>query len=176
MPAPVRPNATKAYLREKIIFVPTIADQNAPSLAVLTGASALDVTMMFYASSARPSLSTNMARSPKRVGDGETYEFVGESQASIGEIRYSFNPQAAALANEVKAFEKFLPGTTGFLVYRRGLDRNLDLAVGQFVSSYPCECGPQLEVPEGDAEGAEWAIVQSFAQTGPGVIKKAVVA
>jgi len=176
MAAPTRPTGTKAYLRKKIIFVPTgTYDPDSPSLAILNAATALDVTKMFYQSSASPSQSTNMARAPKRVGDGESYEFVGETQATLGEMRYSFNQQGVALDATVKAFEKFVPGTTGFLVFRNGIDRDTDLATGQFVTSYPCECGPQLEVDEGDAEGAETAIAQSFAQTGPKSIKKAIV-
>jgi hypothetical protein len=177
MAAPIRPAGTKAYLRKKIVFVPTgTYDPAAPSLAILNAATALDVTKMFYDSSAMPSQSTNMARAPKRVGDAETYEFVGESQSSIGEIRYSFNPQAAAASDGKKAFEKFPLGTTGFLVYRWGLDRDADLATGQFVTSYPVEFGPQHETQEGDAEGAEVAIVQPVAQTGPKQLNKAIVA
>ena len=177
MAAPVRPNATKAYLREKVVFVPTgTYDPAAPSAALLIGATALDVTKMLFASSARPSQSTNMARAPKRLGDGETYEFVGESQATIGEMRYSFDPQAAALSNGKKAYEKFPAGTTGYLVFRYGLDRDADIASGQFVTSYPVEFGPQQEALEGDGEGAEVAIVQSVAQTGPKSLNKAVVA
>jgi hypothetical protein len=38
------------------------------------------------------------------------------------------------------------------------------------------EAGPQLEVPEGDAEGAEVAIVQALAATGPQSMRKAIVA
>jgi hypothetical protein len=34
--------------------------------------------------------------------------------------------------------------------------------LGQFVSSVPFEAGPQLEDEEGDAEGAEVAIVQTL--------------
>jgi len=177
MVAPVRPNSTKMYLRDKWIFIPTgTYSPTAPSTALLIGATALDVSKMFFQSSARPSQSTNLAKSPKRIGDGETYEFVGETSVSIGEVRYSFNPQGVALSNEVKAYEKFVPGTTGFLVNRLGIDRDTDLTTGQFVTSYPCECGPQLEVPEGDAEGAEIAIVQTFAQTGPKSIKVALLA
>jgi hypothetical protein len=145
-------------------------------LAVLNAATALDVTKMFFASSATPSQSTNLARSPKRLGDGETYEFVGETQASFGEVRYSFNPQGAALSNEVKAFEKFPAGTVGFMVNRLGIDRDTDLAIAQFVTSYPAEFGPQQETPEGDDEGAEIAIVQTVAQTGPKSLKKAIAA
>ena len=51
-----------------------------------------------------------------------------------------------------------------------------DLDEGQFVSSYPFESGPQNEDEEGDAEGAEVAIRQTFAQTGPKQLFKAVVA
>lgn len=177
MPAPLRPAATKAYLREKIVFVPEgTYDGAAPSLAILNAASALDVTKMFFASSARPTQSTNMARAPKRVGDAETYEFVGESSATIGEVRYAFNPQGAAASDGKKAFEKFPAGTKGWLVFRLGIDRDSDLATGQFVTSYPVEFGQQHETPEGDGEGAEVAIVQPVAQTGPKHLNKAIVA
>lgn len=177
MPAPIRPTATKMYLKDKWIFVPTGAySPTAPSLAILGGATALDVTKMFFASSARPTQSTNLARSPKRLGDAETYEFVGETQPTIGEVRYSFNPQGAALSDGKKAYEKFPSGTTGWLVNQLGIDRDTDVVLGNFVTSYPVEAGPQLEVPEGDAEGAEIAIAQTFAQTGPKVLNVAVVA
>lgn len=175
MVAPVRPSATKAYLREKIIFVPTLTDPQSPSLAELNAASSLDVTKMFFASSARPSQSTNLARAPRRLGDGETYEFVGESQSTLGEVRYSFNPQGAASSDGKKAFEKFPAGTTGYLVWRMGIDRDADLATGQFVTSYPVEFGPQHETTEGDGEAAEVGIVQTVAQTGPKALNKAVV-
>ena len=176
MTAPLRPAATKAYLREKIILVKDAAyDPAAPSLAILTGSSALDVTNMFFSSAARPTQSTNMARAPKRVGDGVTYEFVGETQSSIGEVRYAFDPQSAALSDGRKCYE-FLPeGTTGHYVTRWGIDRDTNLATTQKVTSRPFEAGPQLEVPEGDAEGSEVAIAQPLAATGPQSINKAIV-
>jgi hypothetical protein len=177
MTAPLRPAATKAYLRKKIILVKDPAyDPAAPSLAILNGASALDVTNMFFTSSAKPDQSTNMARAPKRVGDGVTYEFVGETQSSIGEVRYAVDPQAAALSDGVKCME-FLPeGTTGYYVCRYGIDRDTNLATTQRVTSRPFEAGPQLEDEEGDAEGAEMAIKQALAATGPQSMRKAIVA
>lgn len=175
MVAPIRPTATKHYLRSKWVFVPTGSySPTAPSTAIVGGATALDVTKMFFASSATPTQATNLARSPKRLGDAETYEFVGETNPTFGEVRYSFNPQGAAASDGVKAYEKFVPGTTGYMVNRLGLDRDADFVAGQFVTSYPVEVGPQQEVPEGDGEGAEVAIVQTFAQTGPKTIKTAL--
>lgn len=177
MTTPLRPTGTKAYLRKKIILVKDSSyNPSAPSLAILNGALALDVTKMFYDSSARPTKTTNMARAPKRVGDGASYEFVGEAQETIGEVRYSFNPQGAALSDGKKLAE-FLPaGTTGHYVVRYGPDRDTDLATGQFVTSRPFEAGEQSESEEGDGEGAEVAIVQALAQTGPQAMNKAVVA
>jgi hypothetical protein len=177
MAAPLRPTSTKMYLKERWIFVPTGSyDPDAPSLAILEGSTALDVTNMFFQSSARPSQSTNLARSPKRVGDAESYEFVGETQPSLGELRYAFNPQAAAASDGKKASEKLLPGATGHLVNRLGIDRDTDSEIGDFVTSYPVELGPQLEVPEGADEGAEVAIAQIAAQTGPKSMNVALVA
>lgn len=177
MTAPTRPAGTKAYLRRKVIIVTDAAyDPTNPSLAILTGGTALDVSKMFFLSSARPSESTNLARAPKRIGDGESYEFIGESQATIGEVRYAVDPQAAALSTGKKCFEKLPAGTTGHVVVRYGIDRDTDLALAQFVTSYPFEAGPQNEDEEGDAEGAEVAIAQTFAQTGPKGLFKAIAA
>lgn len=177
MAAPLRPAGTKAYLNKKIILVKDPAYNPAsPSLAILTGSQALDVTYMFYESSARPQSTTNMAKAPKRVGDGTTYEFVGETSESIGEVRYAFDPQAAALSNGKKLAE-FLPqGTEGHYVVRYGANRDDDLATGDFVTSRPFEAGVQNEDEEGDGEGAEVAIVQALAATGPQAFNKAVVA
>lgn len=173
----LRPAGTKAYRHKRIILVTDASyDPDAPSLAILNGASALDVTNMFYRSSANPSQSTNLATAPKRVGDGVAYQFVGETQQTIGEVRYSFDPQGAALSDGVKCFE-FLPeNTTGHYVTRYGPADDVDLAVGQFVTSRPFEAGPQEEDEEGEGEGSEVAIIQTLAATGPKSLKKALVA
>ena len=168
MAAGLRPAGTKAYRQTRIILVKDAAyDPEAPSLAVLTGASALDVTNMFYESSTKPSTTTNLVNSPRRVG---------ESTEAIGEVRYSFDPQAAALSDGKKLFE-FLPElTTGYYVTVKGLPDNGTLAVGDFVTSRPFEAGAQDEVDEGEGEGAEVAIAQTLAATGPKSLNVAIVA
>ncbi|MFT3871067.1 MAG: hypothetical protein QM714_02695 [Nocardioides sp.] len=172
MAAPVRPTPSKAYGTEKIIFCPT----QTLSVATLTGATALDVTKMFFESSARPDATANMVESPPRVGDIESYEFVGATKWTLGEVRYSYNPQGAALSDGVKAFEKFPAGTTGYLYFRGGLNRDTDLATGQFAEEYPVEFGPQVITKEGDGEGAEWAVKQGVAVTGAPRLKQTLAA
>jgi hypothetical protein len=177
MTAPVRPTGVKYYLRSKWIYIPSGSyDPAAPSTALLVGATALDVTKMLYASSATPTQSTNLPKAPKRVGDAEMYEQIGDTNVSFGELRYAFDPQAAAASTGKKAAEKLLEAAAGYMVNRLGIDRVTDLAIGQFVTSYPVLLGPQLEVPEGDAEGAEVAIVQTCAQTGPKSLNVALLA
>jgi hypothetical protein len=177
MAAGLRPAGTKAYRQTRIILVKDAAYNAAsPSLAIINGASSLDVTNMFYESSAKPTTSTNLVTAPRRVGDGTTYQRVGESQTSIGEVHYSFNPQGAALSDGKKCFE-FLPAlTTGHYVTVMGLSDSGTLAIGAFATSRPFEAGDQDEVPEGDGEAAEVAIVQTLAATGPTSLNKAIVA
>lgn len=177
MAAGLRPAGTKAYRQTRVILVKDAAyDPDSPSLAILTGTSALDVTNMFYESSAKPSTSTELVSAPRRLGDGVTYQRVGESSVSIGEVRYSFDPQAAALSDGKKCFE-FLPAlTSGYYVTVMGQPDDNTLAVGDFVTSRPFEAGEQDESPEGDGASAEVAIVQTLAQTGPKSLNKALVA
>lgn len=168
MAAPIRPDSAKLYTREKWVFVPTIAVTSSPAAATeVNAATSLDVSKMFFASSARPSASTNLVSQNRRIGDASLAQFVGETQWTLGEIRYSFSPQAAALSDGKKAFEKFPAGTTGYLVHAQDIPVDDDLAAGDFVNVYQVEFGVQVPVPEGDAEGSEAAIVQTVAITDP---------
>jgi hypothetical protein len=176
MVAPIRPNPIKAFGTEKWVFVPTLASITAPSTATLTGGTSLDVTKMFFATSNRPDASTNMVTAEKRIGDIESFEFAGETHWTLGEVQYQFDPQSAAASNGKKAFEKFPAGTTGFLVRRLGMNRDTDLAVAQFVSVFPVECGVQVESVVGEGETAEVAIKQAFAVTSTPSINVALAA
>jgi hypothetical protein len=176
MAAPIRPAAVSAFGTEKWVFVPAIADPAAPSLAVLNGATSLDVTKMLMESSARPDASTDMARSERRVGDVESFEFPGETQWTGGEIMYQFAPQAAALSDGKKAYEKLPQGTTGYLVRRLGINRDTDLAVGQFVTCYPVAFGTQVETTVGEGASREVVIKQGVGVTAAPSINKAIVA
>ena len=44
MAAPIRPASSKAFKREKWVFVPTLTAPDAPSLAELGAGSALDIS------------------------------------------------------------------------------------------------------------------------------------
>lgn len=166
MAAPVRPAGVKAFGKEKYVFVPTIANVAAPTLAEVTGASSLDLTGYLYVEGFDGvTADTGRVTAPRRLSDTTTFESMGTTSYTISDLTYAFDPQAAALSNGKKAFEKLPEGTTGYLVRRRGIDRNTDMATGQFVSVFPVAFGAQTEVLTSTDEAGEVAIRQGAAIT-----------
>ena len=165
MAEPLRPAATKTFGRENWIFVPTIADKGAPTAVEVTAASALDITRIAFGTTGRPAQSTNRTTAERRLGDTQTYESIGTSTVTGGDLVYAFADQAAAGSDGKKLYEKIPAGTTGYLVERVGVSRDLAPAAGQFVNVYPVEFGPSFPARAGDGESAESAMTAAFAVT-----------
>lgn len=179
MADPIRPAAAKVYQRENWVYVPVIASSTlAPTVAEIAAASALDITNMVFAdSSPDPQQTTQMVKQDKRLGDAVTYEFVGDTEITGGECIMSFNSQAAALADAVKAWEKFSAGgVTGFMVNRLNVPKATAFAAGQFVHVYPAEFGPFAPTKKGDGAAGQEAMKGSWAVTNPPAYKIAVLA
>ena len=174
MAAPIRIASTKAFQREKWVYVPTIANINAPTAAEVTAGTVLDISCYLFDSTGRPQQNTNRVTLDRRICDGAQYEQIGTSTYTGGEMLYAVNPQAAALSDGKKAWEKFPAGTTGYLVRRLGMDVNTDLAAGQFVDVFPVEFGPQMPTTAGQGESSEVAVTQSFAVTSAPAFIKAI--
>lgn len=166
MTAPTRPAGVKTFGKQNWIFVPTIASQAAPTATEINSASGLDLSGYIYAEEFEgANVDTTRVSAPRRVSDTVIYEGIGTSTWTMSDLVYSFDPQAAALSNGKKAYEKLTEGTSGYLVRRFGVDRNTTPAAGQFVSVFPVTFGPQVEDEVGDGENAEVAIRQSVAIT-----------
>lgn len=165
MTEPLRPSATKTHGRENWIFVPAIADIAAPTVAEITGASALDITRIVFADSGQPAQSTNRVNSQRRLGDTTTSEFIGDTTYTGGDITYALDPQAASGEDGKKLWEKIPEGATGYLVRRLGIARATAPTAGQFVDVFPVEFGPSMPTKVGDAESAEAGAMATFAVT-----------
>lgn len=177
MAEPIRPASTKTFTKENWIFVPTIASSTlAPTVSEASGATALDISRIIFASSGRPTATTNRVTAERRLGDGALYEAIGTTQYTGGDMLYAMADQATTGADGKKLYEKIPEGTTGFLVNRRGLGRATDVASGQFVNVYPVEFGPSSPATAGDGESAEAAMTVTFAITGPPAFMVAVLA
>lgn len=179
MAEPLRPAAAKVYTRQNWIYVPTIASATlAPTVAEATAASSLDVTnMVFNDAAPNPEQNTNLVEQNRRLGDAALYQFVGTTTFTGGQVTFQFDSQAAALADAVKAWEKFSAGgVTGFMVRRLNVPKATAVTAGQFVHVYPCEFGPFMPTTSGDGEGAEEAMTGSWAITSGPKFKVAVLA
>lgn len=168
MAAPIRPTPVKAYTRDKWAFVPTIAaTTQIPTTLEANAVGSLDISLMAFDDTGKPAQSTNRPTKPKRLGDAAVYEQIGDVTFTGGTMLVQMDPQAAAGSNGKKAWEKFVAGTTGYLVRRIGLPIVTDFTAGQFVDVYPVEYGVPMPTTQGDGETAEAAFSVEYAVTGP---------
>ena len=177
MVAPIFPTGVNAQGAVKVTWVQTIANTASPSLAEINAGTSLDVSLMLYEGGWQPGVNANKVSAKRRLASRKVYEKFGTTTETMGDLAYSFDPQAASGSNGKKAFEKFIEGTTGYFVERLGLDASsVDFAVGQFVNVYPVVLGPQTPVADTADEAAEVQIVQQVGITGQSQKNKAVVA
>ena len=166
------PVGVKAEGTLKVSYVPTIAVVTAPTTVEVNAAGSLDVSFFFTAGNFKPG--GEQARGDdRRVGSKQTFEVLGREKASIDDIVYISDPQAAALAASNKAMELFQPGVTGYFVVRYGLDaETVDFAAAQKVWVWPIIFGSQFITQLGDDEFAKITITQAVAVTG--IVRKQV--
>jgi hypothetical protein len=161
MAEPLRPNPVKTFGRENWIFVPSIADTSAPTVAEVTGASTLDITRIVFRD-AGPNFArtTNVVTQNARYGDTVDRQAIGKTTYGNAEMFYQFDPQAASGANGRKAYEKFLNTSatvTGYLVRRQAVQRAVAVAAAQNVDIYPVEFGPSQPTNQGSEDSVEAA-------------------
>lgn len=168
MAAPLTPAGVKVQGNLKTIYVPTLS-LTAPSLAVLTGVSALEVTNIFYADAGRYQRETNTGAAPRRQGTRKQWQQGGTTNESLsGALRYVVDPQSAAASDGKKAYETFPAGTTGFLFVAPGIDVDADLAVGDFGYGVPVKFLDRFIDGDPTDEFNEFSVVQSAIVTAPG--------
>ena len=159
MVTPIRAAAALTFKRRNWLYVPAggLANYKAPTLTELTAASVLDFTRMaFRDGTGQPTQSTNRVQAAERLGDDQTYERKGLTSISGGSIQFAVDPQAIAASDAKKTWELWVDGPDGGHIVRRlNVARDSDLAVGQFVTVYPADMGPCLEVEVGQGEAGE---------------------
>jgi hypothetical protein len=168
MPTPLTPTGIKVQGRIRITFAPT-GSLTAPSLAIMTGATALDVSNIFYEDSWAPSKETNKGSAPRRLGTAQVWEQGGITNHSLGDLRYQIDPQGAALSDGKKAYEKFPEGTVGYFYWRFGMSVDTDFAIGQFVQVAPVQLLARNIGGDPADEFAEFSVSQQVIVTAPGI-------
>lgn len=134
--------STPADGNVKVVWVPTIADPDAPTVSEVTGAGAEDVSCYLTGAGWNPGLSEQTV-TDERLCSTETFEQVGRSQRTLT-IQYIDNPTSAT---DNVAFETFVPGTTGYFVVRRGESYDTELASADVVDVWPVAAGQYSPLP-----------------------------
>lgn len=127
----------------KVVWVPTIANPDAPTVTELTAATAVDLSCYLTADGWNPSTDEQVI-SDDRLCDTETYEQPGRSSRSL-EVTYIDNTNNTGLEN--LAVETLVPGTAGYLVTRSGMPYDQPFAAGDLVDVWPVTCGVYQKVP-----------------------------
>lgn len=158
---------------ETVIYVPAIAVVTAPTVAELTGASALNLG---YALRGFSPASEQGTSEDIRLASTQTFENPGRVRKTIDDITYVYDPQAAAGVASNKHYQALKLGVKGFLVDRRGIPATTAVIAGQFVDIIPVQFGDQRRVAvDPSAEGGKFEIIQKPFVTGLVVPDVAVV-
>lgn len=155
----------KAQGNIKLNWVTTIS---APATAVTTTEinAGVDISCYMMADGWAPSIDSNRGNTPARLCTTVQFEQFGNTTYSIGDIKYSWQPQAAALASGVAAWEALVPGTSGYFVERQGLNAvSSAWTAAQFCNIWPAILGQRLSAGDTTDEFAEFVVTQGVAVT-----------
>lgn len=141
------PEGVSTLGKETVIWVPDLADPNAPTVTELTGASAINLS--FAARGFSPT-GDQPATQDIRLGTKVAGEAAGRASQSIDDITYVYDPQLVGATTpnpEVKHYDSMEPGMLGYLVDRRGLDaETVAVAADQVADVYRVELGERRPV------------------------------
>lgn len=162
----VSPTGVKTLGAFKVSWVPTISNLAAPTNAEVIAAGSLDISCYLLADGLTRSVTTNKGNSQRRLCTRVQYESNGISTYSLSDAHYIVNPQGAAASTPMLAYEKLVPGTSGYFVFRLGIDPvATDWAVGQFVEVWPVQLGERMIDGDPTDEFTEFFATQSAAVT-----------
>ena len=146
MPLTIPPGVDAAG-RRNAIFTPT----QSLSIAVLGGATSVELICYLTKGTLGVAAETERGTDDRECAT-QTFEVLGNTTWTVNDLEYVWEPQAAALAANNKAYETLVQGTTGFLTIRFGITNDTALAVGQKVWQFPVTLGAQVpRTPEGNA-------------------------
>lgn len=123
-----------------VLWVPTIADPDNPTVAELTGGSVVDLTCYLTDAGWNPNLQEDTA-TDNRLCSRENFARPGRKTYNIPLI-YTSNPDDPT---EDEAALTLLEDTEGYLVDRRGVPYEQTYATGDIVTVYPVVLGTQAD-------------------------------
>lgn len=163
----VTPTGTKTLGAYKVSWVATMASITAPTNAEVIAGTSLDVSCYLLADGLTRTVTTNKGNAQRRLCTRVQQEANGVTTYSLSDAHYIVNPQGAAATTPMLAYEKLVPGTSGYFVFRLGLDPiATDWAVGQFVEVWPVQLADRMIDGDPTDEFSDFFVNQAVAVTG----------
>lgn len=139
--------STPADGKVRVAWAPAIADTTAPTATELADATIVDLSCYLTGDGFNPSLDEATVSDP-RLCDVQTYERRGRVTRGLS-LTYIENPGDVD-TNE--AYDTLVPGTTGYIVVRRGPDFDTAFAAADVVDVWPVEAGERSKLaPEANS-------------------------
>lgn len=171
--AAVLTTGVKAQGNTKLNFVTTLASGSAATVTEVNAGT--DLSCYLMGTGWNPAVNNNRGNTPPRLCTTIQFEQFGNTTYSIGDIVYSWQPQAAASTDGVKAWEILVPGTSGYFIERQGLNATTsNWTAGQFVTIWPVVLGQRVSAGDPTDEFAEFAVTQGVAVTAAPVTRVAL--
>lgn len=155
MAAPIKPSKNTVIGKTAYWLIPSLTEAG-PLVTEVNSASGLNVTCFLLADQATPGMDTSKVTLPRLLCETTTTESLDEQKVTIPDFRFVWDPQAAAGANDKKAWALLKDGFTGYLIRRDNVVSNLDAAVtaGQFIDWFQVESkAPMPTASANDATG-----------------------
>lgn len=142
MVAPDKPDATPAAGKDTWWWVNAIAIMTAPTIVEINGGT--NFICYTLSEQEQPTTETEKVTLPKLACQPRASQFLGESTQTFPDLVLAFDPQAAAVHLNKKAFELFRARKSGFLVRRQGFiawSASPEAVTGQFFDVFRVETG-----------------------------------
>lgn len=137
--------STPADGNVSVIVVDAIADPTAPTVAELTAVGVVDISCYLTSDGYTPSLDEQVV-ADERLCSTQVYEQPGRFTRSLDTI-YIDNTNSPNEATDNEAKDTLVPGSTHFLVVRRGIAFDAAYAAAQKVWVTPIKCGQYQDQP-----------------------------
>jgi len=155
MAAPITPTKKLSNGKDHYWLVTTLSSLTSPSAAEINAG--LNVTGVLLADWDGITASTSKVTLPRVMIETSTTEVNGETTITAADMQVTFQPQAAALSDGVKAFELLSAGFTGYLVRRQDVANTTSDAVtaAQFVDIFGIDVTAGSVIPGKTTSGPD---------------------
>lgn len=137
--------STPADGNVSVLIVDAIADPTAPTVTELTDAAVVDISCYITSDGYSPSLDEQVI-SDERLCSTQVFEQPGRFTRSL-DLTFIDNTNSDNEATDNEAKDTLVPGSTHFLVLRRGIAFDTAYAADQKVWVTPIKCGQYQELP-----------------------------